>query len=549
MSARALDTLSVLVVDCQATGAAPDKGHVMELGWARTAARQGPEVAAAAELVALPEGASVPWMVTRITGITDATLAGAKGPSAVWAAVVDAAAQLGQPAPAVAHFARYEDVFLRDLHHRVGGDRPFPLDLICTHEIARRLLPDLPRRGLRALAGYFGFSVAQLRRSAEHVDATAFVWRHLLAQLAESHDVHTWQQLQSWLQTTPRRTSKRRAYPMPKDKRLAVADAPGVYRLLRSNGDVLYVGKAISLKRRVNSYFQKQSKIRDRTLEMLSQARDLSVTVCETSVEAALLESEEIKRLSPPYNVALTDDSPGPWFCNQAFDELVPAPDPAHPIGPIRGRRAVAALPVISALLGGASADEQMRRAAVDMPVVAGPEPRCFDEGLALFITAHGALGSPARIAAALWRSQLQASGDDEPEDDESDEAWTPEDVKEALEDALREGYHQLRRGRWLAQLASCTVTWSEGEQRRLLHLEGGAITDRAWRPSDQAPPRTSSAVRQVASIIDLATYDRLRILTTELRRVAAGGSLVHVDLGGAAVLTGAPLMRALLWV
>ena len=64
---------------------------------------------------------------------------------------------------------------------------------------------------------------------------------------------------------------------MPRDKRLSLPDEPGIYRLLRSNGEVLYVGKASSLKKRVNSYFQKQRRISERTLEMLTQAQDLGI--------------------------------------------------------------------------------------------------------------------------------------------------------------------------------------------------------------------------------------------------------------------------------
>jgi DNA polymerase III subunit epsilon len=61
----------------------------------------------------------------------------------------------------------------------LAGGTP-PLDIVCTHDIARRLFPDLPRRGVRALTGYFGRGVSALRRSADHVEATAFVWRGLV---------------------------------------------------------------------------------------------------------------------------------------------------------------------------------------------------------------------------------------------------------------------------------------------------------------------------------------------------------------------------------
>src|SRR5205085_7872367 len=118
--------------------------------------------------------------------------------------------------------------------------------------------------------------------------------------------------LATWL-AEPAPKSRKRMYPMPRATRLALPDSPGVYRMLRTSGDVLYVGKATSLRKRVNQYFQKQSGIPDRMLEMLSQARELDVTPTASALEAALLETDEIKRLAPPFNQALLHANRTPW--------------------------------------------------------------------------------------------------------------------------------------------------------------------------------------------------------------------------------------------
>ena len=84
----------------------------------------------------------------RITGISDRMLRDGVDAEAAWLDLATEAANARQqPAPTVIHFARFERPLLR----RVAGAE-FPLDIVCTHEIARRLLPDLPRRSLRALA-------------------------------------------------------------------------------------------------------------------------------------------------------------------------------------------------------------------------------------------------------------------------------------------------------------------------------------------------------------------------------------------------------------
>src|SRR5262245_14418342 len=303
---ESLSQLDVLVIDCQATGAAP-RGHLLEIGWARA----GTTITHAdARLIALPEGEQIPPAVRRLTGITEKMSQAGVDANAAWRELSDEAAALPrQPAPTVIHFARFEQPFLRAL---AGG--PLPLDIVCAHDIARRLLPDLPRCGVRALTGYFGRGVGALRRGADHVEATAFVWRELV-RLLRDEGIFTWSALQEWLAVNRAiRTRGRRVWPMPRDIRLSLPDAPGIYRMLRTDGSVRYVGTAASLRHRVNSYFRKQTGVSERTLEMLSQARRISFDVAPSALEAALIEPDEIKQHRPPYNVALTIENRALWF-------------------------------------------------------------------------------------------------------------------------------------------------------------------------------------------------------------------------------------------
>ena len=150
-----LSQVEVLVVDCQATAAAP-RGHLLEIGWAQV---RNTVTHPHACLIALPEGEEIPPAVSRITGIAEHMMRASVDRQLAWRALCYQAASLTQqPAPTVIHFARFEQPFLRTL-----GAGLFPLDVVCTRDIARRLLPNLPRRSLRALAGYFGRAA---RRSA-----------------------------------------------------------------------------------------------------------------------------------------------------------------------------------------------------------------------------------------------------------------------------------------------------------------------------------------------------------------------------------------------
>ena len=96
---------------------------------------------------------------------------------------------------------------------------------------------------------------------------------------------------------------------------------PGVYRMLDARGDVLYVGKARSLKARVANYAQVKP-LSNRLRRMVSQTRALEIVTTNSEAEALLLEAQLIKRFRPPFNVLLRDDKSFPFILLRADHEF-----------------------------------------------------------------------------------------------------------------------------------------------------------------------------------------------------------------------------------
>ncbi|HZW53661.1 MAG TPA: excinuclease ABC subunit UvrC, partial [Candidatus Elarobacter sp.] len=100
----------------------------------------------------------------------------------------------------------------------------------------------------------------------------------------------------------------------PSDAIKHLTHKPGVYRMLDAAGEVIYVGKAKDLRRRVTSYFQGSRAHDAKTIAMVRSVAGIEVTVTRTDVEALMLEYNLIKQHRPRFNVVLRDDKSYPYI-------------------------------------------------------------------------------------------------------------------------------------------------------------------------------------------------------------------------------------------
>jgi len=534
-----LSELEVVAIDCQTTNATPELGDLLELGWA-ICGRDGTVRAPYSSWIVPRSEREISRAVRRLTGFDEACLATAIAPEDAWRKLrgdIAELARIDERTPAVIHFARFELTFLRDLQARVEGEQPFPIEAVCLHRIAQRLYPNLPRRGLRALAGYLGHSAELVRRCAGHVEATAFIWRTLVPALAEV-GVRSFADLTTWLdETSPPKSSRgqKRTFPMPSERRRALPDRPGVYRFLRSNGDVLYVGKALSVKKRIASHFSAGARANERTLEMLTQAADVAVIPTATVLEAALLEADEIKRLDPPYNVHLRERDRRAWFASSDLRTAASAPDDVHRIGPLPSEHALSEIAAVRVLAEGKAPTTELLARAMGVPLGFAPPADLFAEAWRPFAEEHLGRGSPwIALQRAAKKIKLPAR---EEEQDGPPSGWDRDRVRRWLDRSVVRGVQLVRRARWLCVLSDAVVAFREPNDSmfRLLSCDGAVLapaSDFTRGSTLPAPQTMRRRAHERRATFDAARYDRLRVLATELKRVHDEGGEVVIRVG-----------------
>ena len=110
-----------------------------------------------------------------------------------------------------------------------------------------------------------------------------------------------------------------------RDKVKLFPHSPGVYRYYDAEGNVIYVGKAKDLHKRVAQYFVSPDRLTRKTAVMVSKIADAQYTVVESEADALLLENNLIKQFKPRYNILLKDSKTYPWICvtNEEFPRVM----------------------------------------------------------------------------------------------------------------------------------------------------------------------------------------------------------------------------------
>lgn len=289
--ARHLEETPFVVVDLETTGGAPERGDaIIEIGALRIC--HGQVVDRFDQLV--DPRRRLPPFITKLTGITEAMLAEA----APVEETIDRFRRFAAGDVLVAHNARFDLSFLNSASVAVCG-RPFDQPHFCTLRLARQLLPTLRKRSLDSLAGHLGVLLVDRHRAFGDARTTTEIFFQFLEMLRRRGIVR----LDEALDFQQRASDGRRfVCLLPKSRVAELPTGPGIYRYFDEHDRLLYIGKAKNLRQRVSSYRINSSGHSRKTLDLIRHIREVRAQEAGSELEAALLESEEIRRHQPPYN-------------------------------------------------------------------------------------------------------------------------------------------------------------------------------------------------------------------------------------------------------
>lgn len=509
-----LSQTAFLFIDCQTTGMRPPQGRILEIAWSLATPEQAGLAAIHSRLIRLPDGESIPKTVARITGLDDHAMAEAVSEHEAFLELHTLIKAHPERLHCVIHYATFEKPFLTDWFERLGLASNLPFEILCSHRLSKSLLPNLPSQNLRAVAGYFGEPVSTVNRAGSHVSSTQIVWRGLCLEL-EKNGVQAADQIQDWAKAKPKALKPEKIeYRLEKVKRLELPDQPGVYRMLAKTGEVLYVGKATSLKSRVNSYFRGQKNRDRRKLEMLAQVWDLEVTTCNSPLEAALLENDEIKRLDPPYNVVFKRFDRRLSFYSRDFVNVSHQQSDDFPLGPFRGSGNLDSVRLLY---------RSIVTAEFNLPIFYTEIPEAdLRQGFEIFLDKFGVkaehlkhgIRSLLALGMGFFRHHveetIEATENEEPEEAPEEKILTPEDVAGKYERLLRRAAGEYHRARLMTKLLDTDITWGPLGKENHLSLHHGQLRTPELPRKESPWPWLD---------LDIETYDRLSILISELNK------------------------------
>jgi DNA polymerase III subunit epsilon len=272
------------IVDIETTGGYAAANGITEIA---VYIHDGQRVIKHFETLLNPQRA-IPYFITGLTGINDAMVADAP----TFDEVADVLFELLNDKIFIAHNVNFDYSFLK--HHLKASGYELTAKKLCTVKLTKKVFPGLPSYSLGNLCRLLKLPIENRHRAGGDAMATVRLFERCLANDGIEH-----------IDQMLKRSSADQWLPLhlKKEDIARLPSRPGVYYFLDAKDKVLYVGKAVNIRKRVSSHFTHNDPDRKRQ-NFLRTIHKIKYKECATELEAVVLESAEIRRLWPKYNVS-----------------------------------------------------------------------------------------------------------------------------------------------------------------------------------------------------------------------------------------------------
>ena len=293
--AKSIWDIPFVVCDVETTGSNPIANSITEISCVTTIAG---EINSEFSSLVNPHQ-TIPHYIVQMTGITDQMAFLAPEAAEIMPQVKSI---LSQPdAVFVAHNVAFDWSFVYNSMIKTNIEA-IEIPKLCTLKLARRLLPQNKKANVGALAKYFNIAINNRHRAYADAIATAKILNELLLIAESEHNINNIEELLKFQNVATKQFKiPAKNYKQFADSLKDLPSEPGVYYFHDKKGSIIYVGKAKSLKERVNSYFTGISSSQKIT-KLLKNVFKISWECTDTELSALLLESKEIKRIKPKFN-------------------------------------------------------------------------------------------------------------------------------------------------------------------------------------------------------------------------------------------------------
>ena len=279
------------IIDIETTGGQPSQDRITEIA---IFIHDGKQIVDQFNTLINPER-PIPFFITQLTGITDAMVQDAPKFHEVARDIV----KFTEDKIFVAHNVRFDYSFIKKEFADLGYT--YQRKTLCTVRLSRSLMPGLPSYSLGKLCKSINIDLKMRHRAIGDAEATAELFDRLLK--INQKELTPSEETQKESKMALSNAVKTSLLPpaITKEQVNALPDAAGVYFFYDSDGQIIYVGKSINIRKRIIQHFNIDYKS-NKSIEFKNRIADITYELTGSELVALLYESDLIKKLKPQYN-------------------------------------------------------------------------------------------------------------------------------------------------------------------------------------------------------------------------------------------------------